>query len=140
MIEDLKHQLEQKVQGGSLEDKSNLGEYYFRNFRSYDGQAEVLERAFALLLEASDGGIARASYCIAYIYEAGIGRVTDLKSALRYYQKAALFGFDQAFYEVGRMYFYGLGVEVDEDLADIWLGKAESLGIPLDDPAHDDIN
>jgi uncharacterized protein len=49
--------------------------------------------------------------------------------AFEYYVRAALLSDKQSFYEVGRMYFHGIGVKKNRSLADAWLTKAESVGI-----------
>lgn len=70
-----------------------------------------------------------ACYDLAVCFEKGAGVKKDKVQAFKYYLKAALYGDVQSNYEVGRCYYYGIGIAKDKHLADIWLEKAETLGI-----------
>ncbi len=48
---------------------------------------------------------------------------------MRLYLRAALEGETQSLYEVGRCYYYGIGVSRDRAIARVWLDRAESLGV-----------
>jgi len=82
-----------------------------------------------MLKRAASKGVADAAHDLAISYEKGLGIGKSLSRAFEYYMRAALFGDAQSHYEVGRMYFYGLGVQRNRRLADAWLAKAEALGI-----------
>ncbi|HDH01092.1 MAG TPA: sel1 repeat family protein, partial [Nitrospirae bacterium] len=53
----------------------------------------------------------------------------NLNLALEYYMRAALNGEKQSVYEVGRMYYHGIGVEKNRKLAKVWYEHAKKLGI-----------
>lgn len=86
-------------------------------------------RAVKLLRIAAKAGIADAAYDLAVSYEIGKGVRKSLAKAFEHYCMAALFGDAQSHYEVGRMYYYGLGIPRNRNLAKIWFDKAEKLGI-----------
>jgi len=43
--------------------------------------------------------------------------------------QAALLGHAEAHYDVGRCFFYGIGIEASTGLAQPWLQKADELGV-----------
>jgi len=86
-------------------------------------------RAFDLLKEAAAAHVPDALYDLAVGYEKGDFGSADTRLAFDSYLKAALRGEVQSVYEVGRCYFYGIGVEMDPRIADIWLERAAELGI-----------
>ena len=85
--------------------------------------------AIRLLKKATNGGVADAAHDLAVAYEKGDGVKKSLKQAFELNMYAALLGDAQSFYEVGRMYFYGIGVSRNRRLAKYWLEKAKKLGI-----------
>lgn len=52
-----------------------------------------------------------------------------MKKAFLFYSKAILLGERQSIYEVGRCYYYGIGVNKNLDLANIYLAIASLHGI-----------
>ena len=88
-----------------------------------------LRTAAVLLKQAAEADIADAAYDLAVSYEGGNGVRKSLKAAFRYYVQAALLGDAQSHYEIGRMYFWGIGTARDRDMAELWLAKAEMLGV-----------
>ena len=82
-----------------------------------------------LLKRAEREGVADAVHDLAVSYEKGVVVGKSAAKAFVLYVKAALLGDKQSFYEVGRMYYHGIGVRQNRELAEIWLDKAESLGI-----------
>jgi TPR repeat protein len=87
------------------------------------------KKAVTLLKKAADKNISSANFDLAICYETGVGAKKDDKKAFECYLKAALEGDKQAYYEVGRCYYYGIGITKDEKIGNIWLDKAQSLGI-----------
>jgi TPR repeat protein len=85
--------------------------------------------AIRLLKKATEGGVADAAHDLAVAYEKGDGVKKSLNQAFELNMYAALLGDAQSFYEVGRMYHYGIGVSRNRRLAKHWLEKAETLGI-----------
>jgi uncharacterized protein len=88
-----------------------------------------INKAISLLNDAADKNVPNALYDLAVCYEKGEGVECDSSEAFRLYLKAALRGDEQSVYEVGRCYYYGIGASEDRRLADIWLDRAEELGI-----------
>ena len=86
-------------------------------------------KAVFLLKRASNSKNPDALYDLAVCYEEGKGIKQDKCKAFELYLQAALRGDEQSIHEVGRCYYYGFGVEEDRDLADIWLERAEELGL-----------
>lgn len=86
-------------------------------------------KAISLLIHASDKNISSAHFDLAVCYETGEGVEKDEIKAFKYYLRAALEGDKQAYYEVGRCYYYGIGITGNIKIGNIWLDKAQSLGI-----------
>ena len=82
---------------------------------------------------AVDGGrkqnIPEALFDLAVSYEKGAGVRKSERKAYHLYVRAALWGDKQAIHEVGRCLFYGIGAKRDRRLADVWLARAEALGV-----------
>lgn len=97
------------------------------------GQAPVVERdrakAARMLEVAAAAGIPDALHDVAVSYEKGDLYAQDLVRAFQSYLAAALRGDQQSVYEVGRCYFYGIGVSEDQIVGDIWLKRAAELNI-----------
>ena len=88
-----------------------------------------VNRATELFALAAEAKIKEALYDLAYSRETGKGCPVDLEAAFRLYLKAAIRGDDQAINEVGRCYYFGIGVSEDRALAEIWYDRAEELGV-----------
>lgn len=88
-----------------------------------------LSRSIDFFNFAVEGNVSEACYDLAICYEKGNGVKKNLETAFELYVKAALFGDSQSYYEVGRCYYYGIGVRKNERLSNIWLDKAETIGI-----------
>jgi TPR repeat protein len=86
-------------------------------------------QAARMLKRAADADIAAAAFDFAVSLEKGNGIRKSLKEAFRRYVQAALLGDAQSHHEVGRMYYHGIGTVKDRTLAELWLAKAEKLGI-----------
>ena len=78
---------------------------------------------------AAKNKIPLALYDLAISYEEGLGVKKNKRKAFKCYMKAVLEGEKQSIFEVGRCYYYGIGVKKDKKIADIWLEKAEELGL-----------
>lgn len=88
-----------------------------------------LKKAVSLLKKAAKENIAEAAFDLALCYEKRAGISYSPTKAYEFYLKAALLGDAQSFYEIGRLYYYGIGTPKDEDIAEIWLSHAEKLQI-----------
>lgn len=86
-------------------------------------------QAVAMLQRVAVANISAAAYDLAISYEKGIGVRKSLKRAFENYVRAALLGDAQSYFEVGRMYFHGLGTARNRILAEIWYSKAAELGV-----------
>ena len=117
--------LTQSMEGGNAEASYALATWYLHG----EYVEKDISKATILLKRAVDKNIPNACYDLAISYEKSCGVSKDLKKAFELYVRAALYGDSQSFYEVGRCYYHGIGVEKNESLADIWLEKAENLGI-----------
>lgn len=50
------------------------------------------ERAFSLVLQAADGGVAEGHALVAYLYQTGFGTRRHMANAARHYALAAIYG------------------------------------------------
>lgn len=90
------------------------------------------KKAFAMIKVAAGGGNPSALYDLAVFYEKGVVVEVDETAALSFYMDAAIRGDSQSHYEVGRMFWYGLGTTESRVIAEVWLKRAEELGISED--------
>lgn len=87
--------------------------------------------AAKLLQLAARNGVAEAHYDLAVCYEMGRGVRRNLRCAYLHYLAAAIDGDGDAIVSIGRCLYYGVGIGVDKDAAEIWFRKADSLGIDI---------
>ena len=88
-----------------------------------------IDKAFGLITIAAKKNHPSALYDLAIFYEKGVSVRKNAKKAYRLYLSAALRQDKQSFYEVGRCLFYGIGVQADKALANIWLDRARELDV-----------
>jgi uncharacterized protein len=82
-------------------------------------------------LKAADAGAADGFFGLAVAFENGYGGLSkDEIKAFENYLKAAVRGDETAIRSVGRCYWYGVGIQADKQLAEIWLSRADELGVP----------
>lgn len=86
-------------------------------------------RAVELLRRAAAENIPGALFDLAVSFEKGIVVKKSVRKAFEHYLRAALLGDRQSLYEVGRMYFHGIGITKNRKLAEIWGDCAEHFGI-----------
>ncbi len=86
------------------------------------------DKAVVFLAKAAEKHNADACHDLAVCFENGQGVDLDLQKAFSLYLKASLLGDKQSIYEVGRMYYYGIGIRKDREVARIWLDAAEFYG------------
>lgn len=85
-----------------------------------------LKKAVSLAKAAvAKENIPEAFFNLAVSYERGEGTVKSESKAYELYLKAAIWGDEQAFYEVGRCLFHGIGTNQDKRLAKAWLERAK---------------
>lgn len=90
-----------------------------------------LRRAVKLLKIAARADVAAAHFDLAVSYETGQGIKKNEKAAYLHYVAATLNGDAASMAEVGRCLYHGIGVSRDRKLADIWLRRAEVLGVDV---------
>jgi len=90
---------------------------------------EDIPKAVSLLQYAAEKNVTNAMYDLAVYYENNASEKYTDEEVFKLYLKAALRGDSQSIYEVGRCYYYGIGTAKSESLAEIWLERAEELGI-----------
>lgn len=80
--------------------------------------------------KAAELGSADGYFGIAVALHRGIGGLKkDLKGAFRNYFCAAIRGDAQAVHAVGRCYWHGIGIKKDREIAELWLARADELGV-----------
>ena len=91
------------------------------------------DKALALFLEAAKAGSSECEQLIeeyAYAYYAGTDDMLDINfnTSFRYYNALTDFDNVRAMYNVGLLYYYGLGVSPDRDKGLEWINKSADLG------------
>ncbi|MDR1346717.1 MAG: sel1 repeat family protein [Bacteroidales bacterium] len=75
------------------------------------------KKAFDLIQIAVEQEPSQLScYNIAVSYESGKGTVKNLEKAFHYYLLSALYGYKPAVLEVGRCFYYGIGIAKNKEL------------------------
>lgn len=90
-----------------------LGTWYFHGEHFKTDKA----KGFALMLEAADNFVPDACYDVAVSYELGDGVRKSRKSAVVYYLRAMMLGEKQSVTEVGRVFYWGIGVQRNRAIA-----------------------
>jgi TPR repeat protein len=96
-----------------------------------EGYPKDLRKAVKLLKLAATADVAAAHFDLAVSYETGQGTRTDQKAAYRHFLAAALCGDSDAFAEVGRCHYHGIGVARDRRVAEVWLRRAEIMNVEV---------
>ena len=108
---------------------ATLAEYNLGLFYDYGlGVEENKSTAAEFFLKAAKKGHDRAQCEFGYIL---YSERNDYEGAMKWYQKAAAQGYAQAEYNIGILYFYGVGVERDEAKAREWFERAAARGLEL---------
>ncbi|MEB1530963.1 tetratricopeptide repeat protein [Xanthomonas sp. WHRI 7945] len=90
-----------------------LGTWYFHGqFFKKDEK-----RGFSLMLEAAESFVPDACFDVAVSYETGNGVRKSLKKAGVYYFRAMMLGEKQSIAEVGRLFYWGIGVPESRGIA-----------------------
>lgn len=90
-----------------------LGTWYFHG-RLYKRNYKT---GFGLMKSAADAFISDACFDVAVSYEKGIGVRRSFKKAAIYYLRAMMLGDKKSINEVGRVFYWGVGVERDRAIA-----------------------
>lgn len=90
-----------------------LGTWYFHGkfFK------EDRKKGFLLMLEAADNFVPDACFDVAVSYETGAGIRKNIKKAVIYYFRAMMLGETQSITEVGRLFYWGIGVPKSRTIA-----------------------
>ncbi|WP_185813544.1 SEL1-like repeat protein [Xanthomonas sp. SS] len=75
------------------------------------------KRGFSLMLEAAENFVPDACFDVAVSYETGKGVRKSLKKAGIYYFRAMMLGEKQSVAEVGRLFYWGIGVPENRGIA-----------------------
>lgn len=111
-------------EAGSGEAAYAIGNWYFYGrYLSKDINKAVEFWNVAADRDSIDGATELAKY-----YENEEFTKPNMSKALGYYMKAALLGDAQSMFEVGRIYYHGIGIKKDKFLADVWYDAAEDNG------------
>ena len=119
--------LERAIEGGDSKAMYALATWYLNGRQPYVSIDHA--KAFPLLEKAAAAQNPDALHDLAVCFDRGWAVAEDKRKAFEYYLQAALLGDAQSFYEVGRCYYHGSGVDHDSRLSEIWLDRAEQLGI-----------
>lgn len=95
----------------------------------HGGYPQDLRKAVKLLRIASKAHVPSAHFDLAVCYETGRGVRKSEASAYRHYLAAALYGDADAFHEVGRCLYHGIGSARDRKSAAVWLDRAELIEV-----------
>lgn len=80
--------------------------------------------------KAAEMGSHEGFFGLAVALHQGKGGLSkDLPAAFQNYLRAAIRGDQEAIREVGRCYWHGFGIDKDRELAEIWLRRADELGV-----------
>ena len=123
MVETL---LREEAKEGNPIAKYGLGTWYLHGAHHFE---KDVAKGKKLIEEAAEERVPEACFDLAYGFESGEGGEQNLRMAFKYYLLGALYGDSDSFVEVGRCYFHGIGVDKNEELADCWWERAESLGV-----------
>ncbi len=120
-ISNVINKLNQAIELGSAQAAYALATWYLHG-EHVDQDRKLAEE---LLKFSSGKNFSDACFDYATLLE----KEKNLDKAFEMYVKAALYGDADAFYEVGRMYYYGIGCVQNKDLSEVWLNKAQQLGV-----------
>ena len=105
----------------------NLGAMAVRDCRSLFANKLYVEAFQTCETKFSDGD-PESGFLVGQMNELGAGVVKNNKEAFRYYRLSAELGFLPAQNALARMYYLGLGVEEDLELAYVWVNIAALSG------------
>ncbi|KAK8853840.1 hypothetical protein M9Y10_016383 [Tritrichomonas musculus] len=88
-----------------------------------------MNRSFEWLNVASDNNSPEGLFILGCLYEEGTFVERDINKALKYYMKSSDMFFHRANYRIGRLFYYGLGVPQDDEMAYMYLSMASLANI-----------
>lgn len=105
-LEDLAKKIETQAFDGVPEAQHDMGAIYVAG---HGKVKQNLKRAVAWFTEASNNGVANATYNLGVLHHRGLGMDADLPRAMQLYQKAADQGHGEAQYNLGIAHIEGVG-------------------------------
>lgn len=99
---------------------------WYLNGKVFEGN---IKKAIPLLSKAAKGMVPSANYDLGIAFEKGIGVRKNARRAFELYLTASLLGDEDAVFETGRCYYYGIGIRKDRRTAEVWLHRADQLGV-----------
>lgn len=107
-----------KLLVASLDEGDARAAYALATWYLYGRFLKVNKRkARDLLTIAADNGIPDAAFDLAVMYENGEGIKKDKRKAARYYLRSFLLGDKSSGIAVARLFYWGIGVEVNRGIA-----------------------
>ena len=111
---------------GNPQAQTGLGAMYLAN----NGGRAASPEGLMWCEKAMKKKFSPAFFCMGLAHEKGLATKQDLKSAAKWYRKAAELGNGDAMAKLGDMYIQGEGVPQDDILAAMWLMLADSCHVP----------
>lgn len=119
--------------GARLEEQLSADEWYNRGYFFYtgtEGYPQDYDKAYACFLKAADMNELESINYIGVMYLDGIGKPQNTQTAIYWFRRALTVEptFGRANFNLGRIYYDGIGVEMNYDLAYDYLCKAIHVG------------
>lgn len=105
--------LENAYRSGDPKAAYALGTWYFHGKLFKQDK----KKGFLLMLEAADSFVSDACFDVAVSYETGEGIRKNIRKAVIYYFRAMMLGEKQSITEIGRIFYWGIGVNKNRDIA-----------------------
>lgn len=116
--------IQEKAQGGSIEDEIKLGSAYLAG----NGIVQDEKLAAYWYEKAANSGDPVAQKQIGYLYEVGIGVPRNPERAVRWFERSVAGGLVNAKVDLGVAYMWGLGVRKDLELSAQLFREAANKG------------
>ncbi len=125
-LKDLAKKIETQAFDGIPEAQHDMGAIYVSG---HNNVPQDLDRAVLWFTEASDNGIANATYNLGVLHHRGLGMERDVPRAMRLYEKAADQGHAEAQYNLGIANIEGVGMQYDPAKAAVYFERAAKQGV-----------
>lgn len=89
---------------------------------------EIAARVIDQVESLAESGVVEAVFLMGTAFDEGLGRATNIETAVRWYRQAADMGNVLAKHNLGNLYFAGRGVPQSDSLAVSWWLEAATLG------------
>lgn len=125
-LRDLTKKIENQAFDGIPEAQHDMGAIYVSG---HNNVKRDLDRAILWFTEASNNGIANATYNLGVLHHRGFGVSKDLPQAMKLYEKAAEQGHPEAQYNLGIANIEGVGMKYDPQRAAFYFENAAKQGV-----------